>query len=391
MTALRLFVRRPEHSTIKRIALIAPLLDPRDGRLLKQRASLRAAGFVVEAFAPDPGGAPFMADAHPVPWIGPLGVLARAPGPLGLWLRFALKTAAMRRAVSRFAPDLLLVSEPESLRWAAAIRRRVGAAVIYDAHEYYEDETPGDTARSRWVARTHARHAHILDGFVTVGPAIARLYAQAQPAFPPAVVVMNAAQASAPPPYDGRLHQRAGLPPDASILIFHGAMSEHRGLRQLVDAAERLPPGWWLVMLGDGVLRRELEARAGDRVRFVSPVPHDELPLWISGAALGALLYETGSANQLNALPNKLWEYPAAGVPVLASALPEIVALTQDAGFVDFVPPDIDPSAIAEAVATAAKQPQAVRRAAARAFASGHGWDREAEKLVALARVLSRA
>lgn len=377
--------------TIKRIAIIAPLLDPRDGRLLKQRASLRAAGFVVEAFAPDPGRAPFMADAHPVPWAGVLAPLTRAPGRLGLWLRFALKTVAMRRAVARFAPDLLLVSEPESLRWAAAIRRQVGAAVIYDAHEYYEDETPGDSARGRWVARTHARYADVLAGFVTVGPAIARLYAAAQPAFPPAVVVMNAAQAAPPPSYDGRLHRRAGLPADARILLFHGAMSEHRGLRPLVDAAERLPPGWWLVMLGDGVLRRELEARAGDRVRFVSPVPHDELPLWISGAALGSILYETGSANQLNALPNKLWEYPAAGVPVLASALPEIVALTRDAGFVDFVPPDVDSTVIADAVRTAAAHPEAARRAAARAFAADHGWDREAEKLVTLMRVLSEA
>lgn len=57
------------------------------------------------------------------------------------------------------------------------------------------------------------------------------------------------------------------------------------------------------------------------KARFVPMAPHAELVEWTSGATVGIIPYENVGLNHWNCSPNKLWEYPNAGVPILASRL----------------------------------------------------------------------
>src|SRR5690606_10664221 len=157
---------------------------------------------------------------------------------------------------------------------------------------------------------------------------IAAWYAEKYPKLAPAVVVMNATEKAPPFDYDGRLHRAAGLPDGARILLYQGGYASKRGLDYLVRSAEHLPADWTLVMMGWGTLeahRRgvaaEIEVRTlGQRsppVRFVPPAPQTELPLWTAGGTIGVIPYENVGLNHWFCTPNKLWEYPNAGVPVL--------------------------------------------------------------------------
>jgi glycosyltransferase involved in cell wall biosynthesis len=59
-------------------------------------------------------------------------------------------------------------------------------------------------------------------------------------------------------------------------------------------------------------------------------VPVRELPEWTASADIGLCLVEALGESYRLSLPNKLFEYLAAGLPVIASDLPEIARVLQD-------------------------------------------------------------
>ena len=71
---------------------------------------------------------------------------------------------------------------------------------------------------------------------------------------------------------------------------------------------------------------------APDRVVFLPGVPNSDLKYWTAGATLGVILYENTCLKHLFCTPNKLWEHPAAGVPILATDLKEIAKMVSDHG-----------------------------------------------------------
>jgi glycosyltransferase involved in cell wall biosynthesis len=298
------------------------------------------------------------------PWLQhqPLSTLSR-------WLTAAAQAAAMGQAARTMRPDVVVVSEPELLRTAVAIKAQVGAAVVCDAHEFFDDEEGGNAARAAWVFATQSRYAREMSAFITVNPLIAQAYSERYPGFPTPIVVTNAVDGVALPAYDGRLHAAAKAAPDQPILLFHGGFNPDRGLEGLVAAADLLNEPWLVVLMGDGRIRSALESAAGPRVRFVPPVPNLDLPLWVQGASLGAIPYEGRSLNHIYCSPNKLWEYPAAGVPILARNLPFLHSVVAEEAIGWTFAAEGGPEAIAAVVN--AITPSALSQAAARARAFG--------------------
>ncbi|MBY0421282.1 MAG: glycosyltransferase [Parvularculaceae bacterium] len=353
-----------------RVFFVAYHAPPHDARFLKLRRSFIGAGAVVGAAAPS---------------LGPLaeGVTPVDPGPAstGRWsafLRARRITQGILRAGGAFRPELIYVFDPEALPAALALKRRSGARLLYDAHEFHEAEDPSAPERGAWVRKTERAASAEIDAFVTVNASIARLYAEAQPTLAKAIVVRNAVEAGRVAPYDGRLHEASGAPRERRLLLYQGGLAKMRGLDRLVAAAPLLGPDWMLVIMGDGPLGPSLKAAADPaRVRFMPPVPHIDLPAWTSGASLGAVLYEDIGLNQHFCSPNKLWEYPHAGVPLLASDLPELARVARGLGCGVLVPPDAPPATIAAAVNDLKDADLARARAACAAFSASETWESE--------------
>jgi len=210
-------------------------------------------------------------------------------------------------------------------------RRHPGVALVFDSHELFE-EVAGLHPVLRWYwRRVLRRQAPRVDGFVTVNQSIAEEHRRRYPALPRAVVVRNAALLlERIPRDDGRLRKAAGLDGCSRILLYQGGFAKERGLENLVRASGDLPSGWVLVMMGWGNLENHLRQIAadvdpdGDRIHFIAPAPQSELRIWTAGADLGVIPYENTCLNHWFCSPNKLWEYAAAGVPILASPFPEM-------------------------------------------------------------------
>lgn len=218
-------------------------------------------------------------------------------------------------------------------------RRQV--RLIWDAHEIYEQQGTTKGLQSLWLRALIKRHSRNVDAFITINESIKAFYQQHY-RLPPALVVMNATVFAGRVVDDGRLRRASGLDESRKILLFHGGFSEHRGIDQLMAAARNLPQPWSIVMIGWGKaepklkkMARELESVHGQEnapLVILPPVSQTELPTWIAGADLGVIPYEDVGLNHLYCTPNKLWEYPNAGVPILATSLVEMERIIKEWG-----------------------------------------------------------
>ena len=112
------------------------------------------------------------------------------------------------------------------------------------------------------------------------------------------------------------------------IIIYQGAVNIGRGIEYVIKAMQYIDNSiFWII--GDGdifnnlkKLTRKINVEA--KVKFFGKLPFDELKKYTVQADLGISLEENLGLNYYYALPNKLFDYIHAEIPILASQLPEI-------------------------------------------------------------------
>ncbi len=232
---------------------------------------------------------------------------------------------------------------------AARIR---GKRLVYDTHEFFT-EVPELVQRPRVRAVWLAIERWIfpkLRTVITVNQSIADAYKQRYGK--ELHVVRNI-----PMPRElGLLPSREALdlPADKPILVLQGSgINVDRGAEEAVLAMQSLPD-CLLLIIGGGdawpVLQRLVNEHAlEDRVRLMGKMPYARMMDYTRNADLGLTLDKDTNLNYRFSLPNKLFDYMHAGIPVLATDLPEVAAIVRgnDCGV---VLPKADPTAIAQAV-----------------------------------------
>ena len=233
----------------------------------------------------------------------------------------------------RLRPDLVHANDLPALPLGFLIARTTGAKLIYDSHELWADSrhrllVPGWLFRMmRGAERFFARRA---DAVMTVSEAIADYMARDLNIAKP-VVVRNVPMASDDRRTGGHpLRGSLSISADVPLVLYQGGMSKGRDLFTLLKAMGKIKhPTGVMVFLGNGPLVPPLETAAQDmgirkRVFFHPEVPPAELHRWTQEATLGICPMEGNCTSHTLSLPNKLFEYIQAGVPVLASDLPEM-------------------------------------------------------------------
>jgi glycosyltransferase involved in cell wall biosynthesis len=209
--------------------------------------------------------------------------------------------------------------------WLASKWRR--AALVYDAHELY-GEAQGDAlhriaARAerpleRWMVRSSrlvittndSRRRRLRERYGDI-----RVDVLAN--VPPLVRVVE--------PLD------PGFPKDRSVLLYQGGIyAEGRAFRETIEALALLDDVE-LVIIGFGrendlelIRRWAAESGVSARVHLLPPRSFDELVRTAAAASVGLVPVKPNSLNNYLGDTNKLFEYLMAGLPVVASDLPEI-------------------------------------------------------------------
>ncbi|GHV28627.1 hypothetical protein FACS1894176_11230 [Bacteroidia bacterium] len=112
------------------------------------------------------------------------------------------------------------------------------------------------------------------------------------------------------------------------VLLYQGSVNVGRGIERIIDAMPYLPQFMFYVV-GTGDLLEALKAKVNqlqlnEQVIFTGQVPFERLPTYTAAADIGINLLENIGLNYYYALPNRIFDYMRAHVPVLAVDFPEI-------------------------------------------------------------------
>ena len=118
--------------------------------------------------------------------------------------------------------------------------------------------------------------------------------------------------------------------PSGTLAVFAGAFRSWHGAIDLVRAMrllrERHVTSISAVLIGDGPERppAEIEAQGLDTVSFTGSVPHEQMPACLAAADIGVAPFDVAAHKPLTLgfywSPLKIFEYMAAGLPVVAPA-----------------------------------------------------------------------
>lgn len=289
-------------------------------------------------------------------------------------------------AVRALRPRLVHCNDYNTMWIGVAAKLLTGATLVYDSHELWPDRNGRSEARW-WLLACEALFLRVADLKLATSPGHAGEIGRRHRVAAPHVVRNIAERPARPGAADGDRGREGAAP---KTIVYAGALTEGRGLEQAI-AALADAPGIDLRMLGPGrgdyrEALAELAARHGvaEKVAVDPPVAPEAVVEEIRRATAGLTLIQPACRSYELCLPNKLFEYLAAGLPVLASDLPTIRAFVAPAGVGLIVPP-ADTEAIAAAM-RAVVEPRRNRelRAAVAAAAAEHRWEREAERLEGL-------
>jgi glycosyltransferase involved in cell wall biosynthesis len=120
------------------------------------------------------------------------------------------------------------------------------------------------------------------------------------------------------------------------VIIYQGVLNVGRGLENMISAMKHLDD-FQLQIFGGGDIEDRLKQLSRDlgveaRVNFMGRIPFGQLRAYTRQASLGISLEEERGLNYRFALPNKLFDYVQAGIPVLVSGLPEMRRIVEEYG-----------------------------------------------------------
>ncbi len=297
---------------------------------------------------------------------------------------------AYRKAKS-FKADIYHLHDPELLT-AGLFLKRKGFSVIYDAHE----DLPKQIFDKPWVPKllrgglaylVNKIEKHLsakLDQVIAATPGIGESFhsnninSEVIQNYPLLEEISN--------------NQNAKEIDDIqNSFVYMGGISKERGVMEMVRAVGALPEGYRPELLLGGKivpagLEKDLEKISGwNRVDYLGWLDRDRVIELYRKSLAGLLIFQP-SPNHENSQPNKMFEYMAAGLPVIASDFPFWKMIIEENKCGITVDPG-DINAIAEAMIYLIEnkdQAYAMGQRGRAAVIEKYNWTAEEKKLLAL-------
>jgi glycosyltransferase involved in cell wall biosynthesis len=305
--------------------------------------------------------------------------------------------AVLPRELSTRRPDVVFVRDLRTARLAAGLAHAVGARLLVEVHGLPSYEVEQGAARatlpSSECGRLRALEQDVFDRahcIVTITEAARRLVIDSYGVLP--------ARVSTVP--DGTRVSPVALRPemtsssdDRPAVYYVGQLYPWKGAGLVVDVAARVPEARFVVVGGmpngdrgdpdvDALVERARQAGAAN-VELRGYLPYARVADELRSARVALLPLPDEPVARYFTSPLKLFDYMAAGVPIVASDLPAIREVLRHGENALLARPD-DPAAFADAVRRLVAAPDLAQRLGrqARVDVERYSWDARAAALL---------
>tara|TARA_B110000285_G_scaffold233997_1_gene309477 strand:- start:1540 stop:2685 length:1146 start_codon:yes stop_codon:yes gene_type:complete len=277
------------------------------------------------------------------------------PFQKGVWFYASLQIALFWKLL--WLPyDAIWANDLDTLLPASLMKFIRSKPVIYDSHEFFT-EAAGLTGRGFQRSVWLALEAWLLPrtkAVITVNDSIADAYRERYPKSlcGRPIVVRNMPVLQPRQERDDRVWEEFNIPCQRPIFILQGAfLDQDRGVREAVQALRTIQQGT-LVVVGAGSefdWAQEQVASLRGRLHCLPKLPFESLRKLTASADIGLSLDRGVHGNYWMSLPNKLFDYIHAGIPVVASPMPEVERVVTEWN-VGAIIEDHEPESIAQAI-----------------------------------------
>lgn len=373
-------------------------------RVRKQTQALAGAGFSVRLLAGNPHAKPRREDAD---WMEVTRLPSLGSGRAGKLLGFPIFANPfwiwhIWRAARQFQPDCMIVRDLPLAPAVLKLGELLGIPVHYEMADVYPIALRANRADHPGLGSRIARNATVAEALdrtvvrraasVFVVSEESRARCLSLGASPNAVSVVGNTPAR---PTD--LSTIPPMPQDLAgwenrlIVLFLGNLLADRGLDVAIDAmatATRSSARLALAIVGDGPeeqsLAGRIEARGlGDSVRMLGWKSHEHHEAYYRHASIGLLPFLSTEHIEIT-LPNKLFDYMGAALPVIATDVAPLRRIIDETGAGVLVPPG-DAAALSDALVSLAADPErrrALGGAGRAAIESTYSWDRDRTRML---------
>lgn len=258
---------------------------------------------------------------------------SRGFGSLPVFIRHMLSlielTLKMFIKAIKIRPDVIHAHDTLVLPLVVMLKLMMGAKLIYDAHELESNRNGLTPLLAKITFITEKALWRFIDYLIIVSPSIQKWY-QNNIGTKPSEVILNSPVFNVMEKQNCRfdknyLRQKYNVPETEKVFLYVGIFGKGRGIEILIDIFSNLM-GAHLIFIGYGELTELIKNKSNthENIHLHPAVPHEEVVDVTRSADVGLCMIENVSLSDYYCLPNKLFEYCFAGVPVIASDFPDI-------------------------------------------------------------------
>ncbi|WP_299094707.1 glycosyltransferase family 4 protein [uncultured Metabacillus sp.] len=371
---------------MKKICVLTTVHHAYDGRIYhKQCKSLARAGYHVTLVAPKPEK---INENDPIE-------LIPIEKPKKEWKRF-FRSFSVLKLARKTEADLYHFHDPELLPVGVLLRLLTKKPVIFDVHEHYPNAIMSKKYLKPWLKKP-IRIAYelieklcipFLSGVIYTTDEVGERYLSYH-----SCKIENY-------PLAEMFASTESKPKKNDYLLYLGGITPIRGINELIDGFTQVAkskPEAKLLFVGsfesssfeqyihDKVKSEGLE----EKIEFKGKVPYEQIEAYLANASIGIIPY-LPVPNHLVCLPNKLFEYMAAGVAVIASDFPHYRKVVESANSGLLVDPE-NPQSISRAIITLLEDQQVTKKMGDNgrvAFNKTYNWNSEEKKLLTFYNVI---
>ena len=213
------------------------------------------------------------------------------------------------------------------------IKLLTNSRLIYDAHELESNRNGLTKLLGKITLLVEKTLWGFVDELIVVSPSISKWYNENVGEKSTEVILNSPILHGNDKQVDKTyFRKKFGIPNDSKIFLYIGILGFGRGINLIADIFQRDDINSHVVFLGYGELKDELISLSNghSNIHFHDAVPHGEVVPIAKSADVGLCLIQNVSLSDYYCLPNKLFEYTFAQIPVLASNFPDISAIVEE-------------------------------------------------------------